>query len=144
MHARFNPLACKEHHSTGHCRHTGCIAYSLHTRFAISRLVTAIIIYIIGERFALFVFSRNTAPYRSFAMIVFAKILRIWQYGLKELQRNNLCTIIFNLVYTGHAYILYNTQVCKVFLSESHPETGTLNGWEVLHQALKLLMVKQV
>lgn len=43
-----------------------------------------------------------------------------------------------------HAYVLYDAQMCQVFLSESHPEACALYRRIVLHKTLKLLMIEQI
>ena len=61
----------------------------MHTRFHIGILVLAVIIYIIGVLLAVFE-SADTAADRGFALVVLAQVLRVGQYGLEELQGNDL------------------------------------------------------
>ena len=75
---------------------------------------------------------------RGLAFVVLAKILWVRQYGLQELQRNNLnfgstCTVsqwslIFNLVNTTHADVLNDLEVLQILLAKGHPEASTLDG----------------
>ena len=153
--ARLAPESLAEHHRTNHCRNTSGIAYTLHTRFHIGILVLAVIIYIIGVLLAVFE-SADTAADRGFALVVLAQVLRIRQYGLEELQGNNLhldgfsrlvvwsfgrlgisvaflCQrcLIDNLIDAAHADVLNHFEVLEILLSEGHPEAGALDGWIV-------------
>ena len=78
------------------------------------------------------------------ALVVLSQVLRIRQYGLQELERHDFHAVVVHLVDAGHADVLDHAQVGQVFLPEGHPEAGALDGREVLHQRLQLLVVKQV
>ena len=55
VHAGFDPFAGEEHHGAGHGRYAGGVADGLHAGLFEGLLVRAVVIYIIGKGFALFV-----------------------------------------------------------------------------------------
>lgn len=61
--------------------------------------------------------------------------------GFQELQRNNLHSVIIHFVDARHTNILDYSQMSQIFLTESHPETCTFNGWEVFHQRFQFFVI---
>ena len=152
--AWFLPDALEEHHGTNHGWHTGGVAYALHTGFVVSLLVLAVVINVVGALLAILL-TADAATDRCFAVIVLAEILWVRQYGLEELQRNNLhlgclartvCqwSLVFDFVDAAHAEVLDAVEVGEILLAEGHPETCLLDGRVVLHQTLQLLVVHQI
>ena len=144
VHTWLFPQPLEEHHCPGHGWYASGVAHGLHASFLVGGFVAAIVVDVVGEWFPFLVDATNAAADRGFAVIVFAQFLGVGQHGLEELQWHNLVTFIHDRFDAGHADILYHTQVCEVFLSESHPEASSLDAWEVLHERFEFLVVKQV
>ena len=140
---RAFPQTFKEHHGSNHGRYACCVAYPLHTSFLVGCLMAAVIIYVICTLLTVLQ-STDTTSDRGFSVVVLAQVLRVGQYGLEELQRYDFHAVVINGVNACHAYILDNSQMCQVFLSESHPEACPLDGREVLYQRFQFFVVKQV
>ena len=122
----------------------------------------AVVIYVVCLLLTVF-HSPDAASYGCLAVIVLAEVLRIGQYGLQELKRNDLhlcgCwvsrreslslfydqrSLILYLVDAAHADILYHIKVGEILLSEGHPEASLTYGGIVLDKRLQLLMMHQV
>ena len=106
-------------------------------------MMAAIIVHVISQFFSV-LHPTDTATDTGLAFIVFTQILRVGQHGLEKLQRNDFHPIVIHLVYACHTDILNHAQMRKVFLPESHPETGTLDGREVFHQRFEFFVEQQI
>ena len=104
--------------------------------------MTAVVIYIIRQVLALLVLARYAAAYRGLAVIILAEILRVGQHGLQELQRYDFSTVVLDFVYTRHAYVLNDTQMCQILLSESHPEACALDCREAYTMSRSLTPIR--
>ena len=114
----------------------------------------AVVIYVVGALLAILL-TTDAATDRCFAIIVLAEILWVRQYGLEELQWNNLhlgslartvCqwSLILDFVDAAHTEVLNAVEVSEILLTEGHPETCLLDGRVVLHQTLQLLVMHQI
>ena len=102
--------------------------------------LAAIIVNIVSAFFTIFQ-TTDTATDGGFSFVIFAQVLRVGQYGFQELQRNNLHSVIIHFVDARHTNILDYSQMSQIFLTESHPETCTFNGWEVFHQRFQFFVI---
>ena len=142
-HARLLPQAEHKHTCANAGRHTSCVADALHARFVVGRLVRAVIVNVVSVFLAV-LDTTYAAADAGFALVVLAKVLRVGQYGLEELQRHNLHALIHDRLDRVHADVLNDTQVGEVFLAKCHPEAGALDGGIVLYKTFNLLVVQQV
>ena len=86
----FLPDALEEHHGTNHAGTPGGAELTpLHTGFVVSLLVLAVVVNVVGALLAILL-ATDAATDRCFAIIVLTEILWVRQYGLEELQWNNL------------------------------------------------------
>ena len=154
VYAWLLPQALAEHHGTNHGWYTCGVASALHTSFLKGCTMAAVVVYVVSVLLAVIADTTNATADRCLALIVFAQILWVGQYGLQELQRYNLylscaCAVsqwslILYLVDTAHADVLDYLKVLKILLTKCHPEACTLDGGVVDNQALYLLMVQQI
>ena len=113
----------------------------------------AVVIYIIGVLLAVLQATDATAD-GGLALVVLAEVLRIRQYGLEELQGNDLhfggafavgqWCFVFYLVNAAHADVLNYLKMFQILLSEGHPEACTLDGGIIDYQRFYFLMVQQI
>ena len=106
--------------------------------------MAAVVVDVVGERLSVLADTADAAADARLALVVLAKVLRVRQHSLEELQRHNLHAVVVHLVDASHADILDYAQVSEIFLSEGHPEAGTLDGRIVEHERFKLLVVEQI
>ena len=92
-HTGLAPQAFEEHHGTNHCGNTCCVADALHTGLLVSLLVAAVVVYVVCTLLTV-LDTADTATDRCLALVVLAQILRVRQYSLEELQRNDLLTVV--------------------------------------------------
>ena len=144
MHAWLVPQALEEHHGTCHCRHAGGVTHGLHTGFLVSLVVVAVVVDVVSERFAVLTDTADAAADRGLASVVFAQFLWIRQHSLEELERNDFHAIVHHRVDASHADVLNHAQVGEIFFTESHPEAGALDGWEVEHERFEFFVIHQV
>ena len=86
----------------------------------------------------------DTTTDAGFAVIVFAQVLWVRQYGFEELQRLDHVAFIVDRHDAIHTDILNYSEVSQIFFAESHPETCTLDSWVVLHQTFDFFVVEEV
>ncbi len=114
----------------------------------------AVVVHVVGALLTI-LYATDAATDAGFSFVVLSQILRIRQYGLQELQRHDLdlnrllgivCqgSLILYLVDTAHADVLDHVEMFQILFAKSHPETPLLDGGEILHQRLQLLMMQQV
>ena len=61
-----------------------------------------------------------------------------------SIRRNDLGAVIVHFVDAGHAYVLDHAQMGEIFLSECHPETGTLDRGIVLDEGFQFFVIEQI
>ena len=94
----------------------------------------AVVVDVICGMLALLVESAYAAADAGLARIVLSERTGIGKHSLKELDRNDLLTVVHHRVDTGHADVLDHAKVSEVFLTESHPETCTFDCRVMFHQ----------
>lgn len=137
------PFAGAEHIGTSHGRNAGGVTYTLGAGFFVGCLVAAVVVDIVGLLLTV-LDAADTATDGGVAGVVAAEGLRSREYGFEELDRHDLLTVVVDRVDACHADVLDHTEVCEIFLTECHPETGTFDACEVFHQALQLFVVEEV
>ena len=90
VYAGFHPFSGEEHHGAHHGGDSGGVAHCLHACLAVGRFVAAVVVYVVCERIAVLVFAGYAAADGCLSVVVFAKVLRIGQYGFEELEGNDL------------------------------------------------------
>ena len=141
--ASASPFASEEHIGTCHSRNTCCVANTLSTSFAVSLLVRAVVVDVVGAWFAVFD-TTDAATDRGVACVVFAKFFRCREHGFEELERYDFLSVVVDFVDTSHTDVLDYAEVSEVFLSECHPETSAFDSWEVFNERFQLFVVEEV
>ena len=90
-------------------------------------MVRAVVVDIVGHLFAFLVLTADAAANRCLAGIVFAKLFRVWQNSLEELDRHDFHAIVIDRLDACHSDVLNHAQMCQIFLAERHPETCALD-----------------
>ena len=111
----------------------------------------AVVIYVVGLLLAVLQ-TTDAATDRCLSIVVLAEILWVRQHCLKELQRYDVYlnllgrvvgkrSLVCNLVDARHTEVLYAVEICKILLTECHPEASALDSRIVLNKTLYLLVV---
>ena len=104
----------------------------------------AVVVDVICRILPFFVKTAYAAADGGLAGIVLSERAGIGQYGFEELYRHYLLPVIHHRVDSRHAYVLDNAEVCEIFLTEGHPETGATDRGEVEDKTLKFFVIEQV
>ena len=137
------PGAGEDHLGAEHGGHAGGVGNGLGADLLEAFGVVAVVIDIVGALLAV-LDALDLAADGGLAVVAFSKRGGFGEHGFQELQRNYVHSLVIDGLDARHANFLQHVQNGKVFLSESHPEAGALDGRVAFHERLKLLMIKQI
>lgn len=74
----------------------------------------------------------------------FAEVTGVGKDRLEELQGDDFLAVVFDLIDTGHTYILEDFEMFDIIIREGHPELGFLDAGNVLGEGFHFLVVHPV
>lgn len=141
--AGARPFTGEDHFSTDHGRDARGVRDSLRADLFEALFVIADIVNVNGFIFAVLYAGDDVAD-AGFALGGFAKVARVGEHGLQELERDDFHAVVNNRINTSHANVLEDFEMLEVIRREGHPELSPADGRDVFDQAFHFFMIHTV